>query len=330
MINQQRHAVSATGATRFGARLIGLLALLLAFSPLRVHASCSFDFGNSQGTYAVSVPTTIVNDPSIPMNSVLYTSSATGINHPVYFSCNNANRDKWGLINEMGATPAQNENTFPTSVAGVSYRVLQSGGYIQPYGYFSLGSPSWYENDPVTIELVKTGVIADGSQLPGSLLASFKAGVQNNFILDAVIRLTNTLTFTAPACQVSTTSVNVVLPAVTTGAFSGPNSVAGTTPFQIGMTCSSGAVVKITLDTANPVPGKTGVIAPSVGGASGIGVQLMDSSGTTAVNFGVPKVIGATPNGALSVNYFARYVQTGSTVGAGLVSATATFTLSYQ
>jgi type 1 fimbria pilin len=30
------------------------------------------------------------------------------------------------------------------------------------------------------------------------------------------------------------------------------------------------------------------------------------------------------------VNYFARYYQTGSTVSAGLLGATATFTLSYQ
>lgn len=307
-----------------------IAALLLVLVPLQARASCSFDFANSQGTYTVSVPQTIVNDPNIPVNSVLYTSTATGINHQVNFSCNNGN-NRWGLINEMGPTPAQSENTFPTSVAGVGYRVLQSGGYIRPWGFFDLGSSnSWYENDAVTIELVKTGAITDGSQLPGSTLASFKAGTQNNFILDAVIRLANKLTFTAPACQVNTTSINVTLPTVATGAFSGPDSVSGTTPFQIGMTCSSGAVVRITLDTANPVAGKTGVIAPSGGGASGVGVQLMDSSGTTAVNFGVPKVIGATPNGALSVNYFARYVQTGSTVGAGLVNATATFTLSYQ
>ena len=37
-----------------------------------------------------------------------------------------------------------------------------------------------------------------------------------------------------------------------------------------------------------------------------------------------------TPNGALPVNYFARYYQTGGAVSAGLLGATATFTLSYQ
>ncbi|HTH69392.1 MAG TPA: fimbrial protein, partial [Rhodanobacter sp.] len=132
------------------------------------------------------------------------------------------------------------------------------------------------------------------------------------------------------ACQVSTSNILVTLPTVTSQAFSGVDSVAGTKPFQIGLTCSSGAVVRITLDTATPVAGKAGVIAPSSGGSGGVGVQLLDSSGVTPVQFGVAKTIGATPDGALSVNYFAQYYQTGSTVSAGQLTATATFTLSYQ
>ncbi|HET6431364.1 fimbrial protein [Dyella sp.] len=309
---------------------MALAALLLALAPAGVRAGCDFAAGETQGTYTVRVPTTIVNDPSIAVNSVLYTSAATGINHRVDFNCN-GNNNRWGLINDAGPTPATGEITFPTGVAGIGYRVLQNGSYIRPYDYFDLsGSSAWYENDAVTLELVKTGAITDGSQLLGSRLASFKAGKPNNFIVDAVINLANTLTFTAPACQVNTTSIDVVLPTVTTGAFSGPDSVSGSTPFQIGLTCSSGATVRITLDTASPVPGKTGVIAPSAGGASGIGVQLVNATDSTPVTFGAPRVLGATPNGNLSVGYVARYLQTGSNVGAGNVSATATFTLSYQ
>lgn len=317
-----------------GARLrTGLLLLLaaVALAPSAARAGCSFDRFSSQGTYTVSVPTSIVNDPTIPVGSTLYTSSSSGISQQVNFSCGNTNNNGWGLINAVGSTPGTSQNIFPTGVNGVGYRVLQSGNYIYPYPYFDLGRNStWYETDAVTLELVKTGTIADGSVLNSGTLASFKAGQQNNYILDAIIRLANSLTFTAPACQVNTTAINVVLPTVTRGAFTGVNSTTGTTPFQIGLTCSSGAVVRITLDTSSPVAGKTGVIAPSSGTTSGVGVQVLDSSGSNPVNFGVPTVIGATPNGALSVNYYARYFQTGSTVGAGMLSATATFTLSYQ
>jgi type 1 fimbria pilin len=311
------------------ANWLWMMLLLLGLVPGQVYAAgCSFSWPSSTGTYSVSVPTTIVNDPSIPAGSVLYTSMPTPIDHQVDFSCSGSN-NHWGLVNNAGTTPTMSENLFPIGTTGVSYRVLQNGNYIRPYPYFSLSSGTWYENDAVTIELVKTGPIADGSFIQGSL-ADFKAGKGGGTIVDAVINLANRLTFTAPACQVSTSNILVTLPTVTRQAFSGVDSVAGTKPFQIGLTCSSGAVVRITLDTATPVAGKAGVIAPSSGGSGGVGVQLLDSSGVTPVQFGVAKTIGATPDGALSVNYFAQYYQTGSTVSAGQLTATATFTLSYQ
>lgn len=327
-IHEHHHRTSLMNPARFVTQL--LVLSLFAALPGRAWAKCSFGFGSSQGTYSVAVPSTIVNDPGIPVGSVLYTSSATPINHTVSFSCDsNGGNDKWGLVNNTGTTPPITENLFQIGTTGVGYRVLQNGGYIYPYGYFNLGNNSWYEADAVTIELVKTGTIADGTALQGQL-ASFKAGTSGNFIYDAVINLANRLTFAAPACTVNATTVNVALPTITRQALAGVDSVTGTTPFQISLNCSSGATVRITLDTATPVAGKQGVIAPSSGSTSGVGVQVLDSSGVTPVTFGVPKVVGATPNGNLSVNYFARYYQTGATVGAGLLGATATFTLSYQ
>lgn len=317
--------------TRLGHGATVLVAMaLLAMVPGRAHASgCSFTGSSSMGTYTVVVPTTLVNDPNAPVGSVLYTSAPTGISQSVNFDCN-GNGNGWGLVNNAGATPAVSGNLFPIGATGVSYRVVQRNAYIYPYPYWNLDNKaSWVENDPVTIELVKTGPIADGTSLQGPL-ADFKAGTTNSYIIDAVINLANRLTFTAPACQVSTSNITVTLPTVTGQAFSGIGSVTGTTPFQIGLTCSSGATVRITLDTATPVTGTPGVIAPSSGGAGGLGVQLLDSSGTTPVQFGVAQTIGATPNGALQVGYFARYYQTGSTMNAGLLGATATFTLSYQ
>lgn len=306
-----------------------LVLVLSVLAPGQVHAAgCSFDSPSATGTYSIFVPATIVNDPSRAVGSVLYTSEPTGISGSVYFKCN-GNGNGWGLVAPTEATLPASTSLFDTGTPGVGYRILQSGSYIYAYPYFNLGNQSWHDADPVTIELVKTGPIADGSYLQGSL-TKLKAGTDNNYIIDAVINLANRVTFTAPACQVSTTNVTVTLPAVTSQAFSGVDSVTGTRQFQIGLTCSSGAIVRITLDTATPVMNKAGVIAPSSGSASGVGVRLLDSSGVTPVNFGVAKTIGATPDGALSVNYFAQYYQTASTVSAGQLNATATFTLSYQ
>jgi type 1 fimbria pilin len=325
----QRFLCHSNVARLFQSAVVLVAMGLLALAPGRVWADCTFDKGNTQGIYSVSVPSTLVNDPSIPVGSVLYTSAATSINQQVNFTCSGTGNG-WGLLSGTGAMLASGQSVFPTGTTGVGYRVSQKGSYILAYPYFSLdGGRSWYENDAVTIELVKTAAITDGNSLQGSL-AQFKAGSSGKFIIDAVINVVNKLTFTAPACQVNTGNIIVNLPTVTSQVFSGAGSVAGTTPFQIGLTCSSGAIVRITIDTATPVAGQPGVIAPSSGGASGLGVQVLDSSGTTPVSFGTPKTIGATPNGALSVNYFARYYQTGSAVGAGLLGATATFTLSYQ
>lgn len=317
-----------------GWKRIGALALLAAISllglPQAAHASCSFDRGYSQGTYSVSVPSSIVNDPGIAVGQVLFTSTATPIDQAVYFGCRR-NGNGWGLVNEVGATPGTTTNLFPSNVPGVGYRILQSGNYIYPYPYFSLdGSSSWYEADAVTLEIVKTGTIADGSSLSMGPLVSFRAGSGGNgSIYDAVVKLANSLTFTAPACQVSTPNIDVTLPTVSSGAFSGVGSVTGATPFQIGLQCSSGATVRITMTTATPVAGQTGVIAPSSGTTSGVGVQVLNSSGNP-VQFGNPAVIGATPNGSMTVNYSARYFQTAPAVGPGTLGATATFTLSYQ
>lgn len=309
-----------------GAAVLAAVALL-ALAPAWAHASgCT---GTASATYTVSVPSTIVNDPNIAVGTVLYTSAPTPISTPVTYYCNGQGNG-WGLVAPSGALLPPNTNLFPTNISGVGYRVLENGVYITAYPYAQSRDNQgvYIESGSVTIELVKTGPITSGGSLQGPL-AALRAGA-TNFITYATINLAGSLTFTAPACQVSTSNITVNLPAVTSQAFSGVGSVAGTTPFQIGLTCSSGAIVRITLDTATPVAGKPGVIAPSSGGTSGVGVQVLDSSGTTPVQFGVAQTIGATPNGALSVSYFARYYQTGSAVSAGLLGATATFTLSYQ
>ncbi|MFC5527347.1 fimbrial protein [Rhodanobacter ginsengisoli] len=306
-----------------------VLVLMLGMCE-RAHADCSFNGNSSTGTYFVTLPTTITVDPNAVVGDTIYTSSPTGISPTVTFKCSGSG-NAWGLQNIATAnTPPKNVNLFESGVAGVGYRILQKGSYIYPYPYFSLdGSKSWQESDAVTIELVKTGTINNGSLLQTGQLARFQAGSSTGQITDAVIQITNTTTFVAPACTVTTKSITVTLPAVSNVNFSGVGSVAGTTPFAIGLTCSSGTTLRIQLDSPAAVAGKPGVIAPSSGGANGIGVQLLDSTGT-AVNFGSAQTVGATPNGNLSVNYFARYFQTGTPVGAGAVQASATFTLSYQ
>ncbi|GGA09183.1 hypothetical protein GCM10011408_33290 [Dyella caseinilytica] len=70
----------------------------------------------------------------------------------------------------------------------------------------------------------------------------------------------------------------------------------------------------------------------SSGGATGIGIQLANSSGTP-VQFNTATPSGLTLNQTSSANYTislqARYYQTGASITAGAANATATVTLSY-
>ncbi|MFC5741396.1 fimbrial protein [Dyella tabacisoli] len=134
------------------------------------------------------------------------------------------------------------------------------------------------------------------------------------------------------ACSVNMDSQNlsVVLPQVSTSAFASVGATTGKTPFKVNLTCQSGSKVSITMTTAKPGTA-VGVIAPTIGAgfAAHVGVQLLNGS-NAPVTFNSAQPHGATPNGTLSIPYFAQYYRTASPVGSGRVKATATFNLTYQ
>lgn len=76
--------------------------------------------------------------------------------------------------------------------------------------------------------------------------------------------------------------------------------------------------------------GARGVISPSTefGSAVGVGVQLLDSD-RRPIEFGRQTVLGKAPNATFDLTYYARYYQTGPSLTAGTVKATATLTFSY-
>ena len=110
----------------------------------------------------------------------------------------------------------------------------------------------------------------------------------------------------------------------------GAGADAPNAPYGFGTT-ATGADLAITLATANPVAGSTGVIANTAGGgyAQNVGVQVLDGNGNP-VPFDSAISAGPVTAGNFNVQLNARYYQTGATVTAGQVKATATYTLTYQ
>jgi type 1 fimbria pilin len=328
---------------------LALLALLLCLLPLGASAAVNCSISNntlSFGNIAVS--------PSLPVGSVL----ATSANAAITISCTGMPYDNTaqgkvvtmqaGNLAPRDATdpPGGGGIAFATNVPGVALVVTASPVQASDNSCLRCGPGSTAGFEAVTVnypttsatstfsaKLVKTGPITPGP-LGTIQLMQFWWYIYGK---TASVGPLSSLSFsggnvTAIACSVNTDSqtLNITLPTVSTNALPSTNATAGRTGFKINLSCQSGSNVSITLSTANAGTG-AGVIAPSTGAgqAQNIGVQLLDGN-LSPVTFNSAKSLGATPNGTLSIPYYAQYYRTGSPITSGQVNATATYTLTYQ
>lgn len=138
-------------------------------------------------------------------------------------------------------------------------------------------------------------------------------------------------------CTVAPVALTVTLPTISESALSTAGQVAGATAFVFPLqTCQSVPSTPYSVYASwsfSSVSGYPTVIQNTApGAAANVGVQILDASGN-AVSSGPqsPSLVGSVQaSGAVSAQtYVARYYATG-TVAPGAVSATATYTLTYQ
>lgn len=227
-----------------------------------------------------------------------------------------------------------NASDGPGSTAG--YQV----GSVVVAANTRTGSTSGNVVETYTAQLIVTGAITSVSVgaittkalIPfwwyvsgGSTSASNSQGPIGSLVLGST-------SVSLQACTVNTDSQNltVTLPTIQTSALTTVGAAAGSTAFNINLSCQSGASATITMATANAATA-TGVIAPTTGTgfAKNVGIQILNS-GFNAITFNAGQALGATPNGAFSIPYYARYYVTATPVSAGKVAGTLTFTLSYK
>lgn len=317
--------------------ILGLLLLMLA--PL-AHGECSFDKingnnNNGKGNRYTSgaVHFTVASPIMLPFDfnyGQLLTTPVTALPvNPPKISCDSA---LYGLSSSVAGWPTDGPMyTYPLGASGVGFRLTQAddpGNYLAPIGIaFNVNSKDF--NVATTLQLAQVGTIENGYTIPANtVLASWQWGsiVPEYFILDKAVK------FQAPACRVDLDSkaISVQLPRVASGAFSGKDSTAGSTPFNIHLTCPSGvtATLDIQFDAqTGTAPGYTTVLG-NQGTATGVGVELVDGNGVS-VAFGQATRVGAISRN-LTLPYAAQYHATATTVTGGSVAAKATFTLSYE
>lgn len=324
-------------ALRSAGGLICIL-LLLAMIPTNAKADCSFDQSGGtrrNPTYYTpspvnfSLPSTLTIPFNLSTNAVIGSPVSAAPSNPPNVTCTSGTN--YGVQNLVGGAPTGGSNyIYPTSVPGLGYQLIHANdtsNFMGPYPIYTTAGGSSTYSVGSTLQLVQTGPIANGSVLPAGTLANWQWGS----IVPEYFVLANSVTFVASACDVSTTSLNVTLPTVSAGAFSGKDSTTGATPFTIAANCPSGstATLSITFAASSGIPAGYNNVLNSTGSATGLGVELRDGNGNTVV-FGNTTSAGAAPSGALSLPYTARYHAISSAVTAGSVAATATFTLSYQ
>jgi type 1 fimbria pilin len=324
-----------------------LVLLLLVFSGY-AEASCN-TFNYQPG--AVSFPSATITLPNNPYSGqILWTSAPTPVANPLSGTCSGSTPN--GLVNRVpGAFSASagDDTLFPTAISGLSYRILftgnnnftnaPSGVHVYPNQPSGTGNVSFSGN--AQLQLVITDSVAFGNASP-----SFISGPIANWNVDGCAWIffcgtgdvidfsASGISFVPPACSILIDPTVVTLPTMYSSAFTGTGSTPGQTPFNVQLNCPStaaGASLSITLATNSPVAGATGVIANTTGSgyAQNVGVQVLDRNGNP-VAFGTAISAGTVTAGNVNVQLGARYYQTGTSVTAGQVKATATYTITYQ
>ncbi|MCS3419781.1 type 1 fimbria pilin [Pseudomonas sp. BIGb0558] len=140
----------------------------------------------------------------------------------------------------------------------------------------------------------------------------------------------------------STPSVRMSLGTVSTTAFRGVGSNAGSTTENISLSCGGGdgstRDVLITVTDQTQPANRTDVLSLA-GGSTADGVALQLLRGPTLIRYGADSsaignpnqwLAGSTGNGTFTIPLTARYIQTGSSITPGTANGVATFTMAYR
>lgn len=332
--------------------LLPLFLVLTTFST-KAQADCNYSSG-SAATINFQPPASITVSPDTKPGPLWTSPPITPGGQQLKLNCSGTTSS--GIVNTASGLPTGTDDTlFPTNIPWLSYRILHpdtsSPLSASPNEPIKSGQPLTF-SVASALQLVVTGPVTSSGTLSGQLgiwqttYNTWVCTVQGPFggcwmgewrpgTYPLAFFNTSAVRFVMPACKASVDPTFVYLPTVPITSFGSKNSTAGQTPFNVVLNCSAGTTLSMTLTTDMPASGVTGtgVIASSSGSgmAQGIGVQILDKNASATISFGTPiLVVDATPNGTLSVPFYARYYKTAGSALPGLVKATAYYTLTYQ
>jgi type 1 fimbria pilin len=243
-------------------------------------------------------------------------------------------------------------NIYPTSVPGIGYAIgLEATNFCSGTGIYWVpfttckvpvsGTNTATFNAKLHFQLYRIGPISNATNIT-ILRNNFAINEHDIFssIKTQVLTYQSSLPFnmTVNTCSLQSSSIsNIILPKITSNALPSINSRAGTAQFRLMVNCPNNTNLNITFTDNNNIGQTTNILTPaSTSTAKGVGIQLQYNS--NIISFGPDSAEPGTTNqivlnsnlaGVQSFPFTASYIRTG-TVTPGSMSATATFTLSYQ
>jgi type 1 fimbria pilin len=319
--------------------LLGMLSMGMSEQVFAAPFGCAIDRGAIQANYTVNFGTiTIQQDSSIPNGTVLATQTTPSQNTNIAY-CYKPYMYTY-LLKYAGAAALGN-NIYSTNVPGIGIRTqLLRMFAVRPSNYYKnnvtgpIHTGQGDGRDYSVVEIIKTGNISAGT-LNGGIIGSIQYSPRTRGApyIDAYNVYLGTAVIRIGSCTVKNTNINVPLGRYLKRDFHGVGSLSVNKNFTIPLSCNAGTKVHMRIDAAADGSGAPGVIAltSNKSKASGIGVQVLLSDGTTPVTLGKTLDLPtATVAGNYNVNMQARYYQTQKTVTPGTANAMATFTMTYR
>ncbi|MGL4486610.1 MAG: fimbrial protein [Yersinia sp. (in: enterobacteria)] len=322
---------------------LAILVLILFSAPVR--ANCIPGNGWVSFVYNSFPPGPHSVSASDPVGAVIVSSglvnSSWGAANVVSLSCPPGSLRTWNMTGLTTFTTIGGKQVYDTGLAGVGVYIYATRGDGTVMGPFPVIQTF---NGPVTsgttgprleIQLIKTATVVNGGTLN---LATIYREYATSSTTSAQFNMTtvnlNNVTIVTGGCSVATQSLSIPVSLGLTPQtdFTGVGTTSQSIPFNIDLIdCSANSNVKVTFsDTSgSPSPGIPGVLALTSGGATGVGIQLLNAT-DTPIPLDIPFDVGQTVGTTFSIPLKARYYQTGTTMTTGPANSTANFTMTYD
>lgn len=352
-----RFLVSRPISSRCSRAVLLLSMIFLAVAPTAVYAVCSYANGSGALTLQAVLQGSITVGRDVPVGTELYRTRARSTSN-VDVRCDVVSQFNYRYISlpypkASYVHPVYGNNVYLTNVAGIGVVGWAGSNQPMPVGFNSAnaGVVTNVRIHDYYFSLIKIGDVSPGTVTGASFpLNQYVIGSNNLLVhnggavgsLNIVARTCTTPNVDVPMGDhllneldgigsVTSPAADASFRLLNCPAFFGRASIYSNNG-SVSNTPLAANTISFRIDpTTSVVNAANGVFALRSGGATGIGIQLVDGSNApVALQTTLPSGLALQPS---STNYtvplFARYYRTGEVTTAGAANSSVTITLTY-